>query len=224
MPETCIRVLVVAGSADGRRRLGEALAAVEGVECVGEAQDVRAARRMVSTGRPHVTLLEYRLIGLRWLAGVHCLRVIVPGLRVIAVAVRAGDGLLHHLAAGRMAGALLWDTAPAEVAAAVRVVALGGIYCSSPVEARLQQLLRVVLLDRLRLTPRERQALELIGQGYDNEDLGAEMHLESQSVRNIVRGVYAKIGVSTRPELFVWLYEHGLAEPEDERAAPVTGI
>ena len=48
------------------------------------------------------------------------------------------------------------------------------------------------------LTEKERQALRLLSQGYNNEEIAAEMHLGRQTVKNYVHEIYEKIGVRDR--------------------------
>jgi len=60
------------------------------------------------------------------------------------------------------------------------------------------------------LTRRERQVLELIATGRQNDAIARELDLSAQTVRNYVATIYSKIGVGSRAEAVVWARERGL--------------
>ena len=60
------------------------------------------------------------------------------------------------------------------------------------------------------LTPRERQVLELVAQGKNNQTIAAELGLAKQTVRNYTTTLYEKMGVRSRAEAIVWARERGL--------------
>lgn len=57
---------------------------------------------------------------------------------------------------------------------------------------------------------RERQVLERIAGGLNNDAIAAELGLAPQTVRNYVATIYDKIGVHTRVEAVVWARERGI--------------
>ncbi len=61
------------------------------------------------------------------------------------------------------------------------------------------------------LTKRERQVLELVCRGLDDDDIAAELTLSRNTVRNHVARIYGKIGVNKRGAAIVWARERGLA-------------
>ena len=72
---------------------------------------------------------------------------------------------------------------------------------------------------RDRLTPKELRIVALIVQGYKNKDIAAELGTTEQVIKNYLRNIYDKIGVSDRLELALFTIHHRiLAE-----AAAATG-
>ena len=66
---------------------------------------------------------------------------------------------------------------------------------------------------RDRLTPRELQIVALISQGCKNKDIAAKLGTKEQVVKNYLRSVYDKTGVSDRLELALFtLHHHVLAD------------
>ena len=73
---------------------------------------------------------------------------------------------------------------------------------------------------RDRLTPKELRIVALIVQGYKNKDIATELGTTEQVIKNYLRNVYDKIGVSDRLELALFTIHHRiLAE-----AAAATGV
>jgi PAS domain S-box-containing protein len=61
------------------------------------------------------------------------------------------------------------------------------------------------------LTAREREVLGLICEGLDDKAIAGRLSLSSNTVRNHVASIYAKIGVNRRAGAIVWARERGLA-------------
>jgi DNA-binding NarL/FixJ family response regulator len=65
-----------------------------------------------------------------------------------------------------------------------------------------------------RLTTRERQVVQLVVAGCSNERIADRLQIRTQTVKNQLSRIYAKVGVSTRVQLAVFALRQGLAEPE----------
>ncbi len=63
------------------------------------------------------------------------------------------------------------------------------------------------------LTRREQGVLELLAQGYGNEQIARELGLSKHTVRNYVATIYSKLEVKSRAEAVVWARERGLIFP-----------
>ncbi len=66
---------------------------------------------------------------------------------------------------------------------------------------------------RDRLTPKELRIVALIVQGYKNKEIATQLGTTEQVIKNYLRNVYDKIGVSDRLELALFtIHHHILAE------------
>jgi pimeloyl-ACP methyl ester carboxylesterase/DNA-binding CsgD family transcriptional regulator len=61
------------------------------------------------------------------------------------------------------------------------------------------------------LTPREREILELLAHGLDNDAIGARLDLSEKTVRNNVTRIFDKLGVPTRAQAIVKARDAGFA-------------
>ncbi len=59
-------------------------------------------------------------------------------------------------------------------------------------------------LSRAGLTKRELEIATLIYQGTNTRDISEEINLSYHTVRNHIKSIYSKLGVSTRSEMLVW--------------------
>ena len=60
------------------------------------------------------------------------------------------------------------------------------------------------------LTPRERELLERIAEGRDNEDIARRLHVSNKTVRNHITRIFAKLGVTTRAQAIVRARDAGM--------------
>ncbi len=65
-------------------------------------------------------------------------------------------------------------------------------------------------LPSVELSKRERQVLEHLANGANNEAIAQELGLSAQTVRNYISTIYSKLGVNSRVEAAVWARERGL--------------
>jgi DNA-binding NarL/FixJ family response regulator len=63
---------------------------------------------------------------------------------------------------------------------------------------------------RDRLTPKEMQIVALIVQGCKNKDIANQLNTKEQVIKNYLRSIYDKIGVSDRLELALFTLHHRL--------------
>jgi len=71
------------------------------------------------------------------------------------------------------------------------------------------------------LTPREREITELIARGVGTAEIAATLHLSTHTVRDYVKAIFEKVGVSSRGELVATLFaeHHAPLHTAPERVA-----
>jgi two-component system nitrate/nitrite response regulator NarL len=60
------------------------------------------------------------------------------------------------------------------------------------------------------LTPREREVIALVGQGYRSRQVAGRLCIAEATVRHHLTSIFAKLGVADRLELVIYAYRHGL--------------
>lgn len=60
------------------------------------------------------------------------------------------------------------------------------------------------------LTPRERQIIHAVARGKGNREIAEELNLSTQTVKNQLSALYAKLNVRSRVQLALYALQNGL--------------
>jgi two-component system, NarL family, response regulator LiaR len=206
-------VLVVDDHTVVREGLRGFLDLQDGIEVVGEAADGDEALAAAERLRPDVVLMDLVMPRLDGVAAMRALRERLPQARVIVLtSFLDDDKLLPALRAGA-AGYLLKNSEPQELARAVRAAQAGEALLDPAVGARVVEALAGAEEEPLdRLTPREREVLQLIGRGFPNKQIARELDVSERTVKTHVGHVLAKLGVADRTQAAVLAVRAGLVD------------
>ncbi|MEU0967935.1 response regulator transcription factor [Streptomyces sp. NPDC005917] len=232
-----VSVLVVNDQSLQRLALRMLLAAEPGLTVAGEATDGDDAIRASAALRPDVVLMDSRLSGADGIETIR--RITRPGRRTTRAPGFPGAGeeasaprVLVLTAADRQAeagaalragagGFLLDDADPAELTAAIRVVAAGDAVITPGLTRALIDAVRqqhtVRPLPRTSglgaLTERERDVLVAVASGWSNAEIAQWLSIAPTTVKTHVSNVLAKIGARARVQAVTFAYESGLIRP-----------
>jgi two-component system, NarL family, response regulator LiaR len=206
-------VLVVDDHTVVREGLRGFLDLQDGIEVVGEAADGDEALAAAERLRPDVVLMDLVMPRLDGVAAMRALRERLPQARVIVLtSFLDDDKLLPALRAGA-AGYLLKNSEPQELARAVRAAQAGEALLDPAVGARVVEALAGAEEEPVdRLTPREREVLQLIGRGFPNKQIARELDVSERTVKTHVGHVLAKLGVADRTQAAVLAVRAGLVD------------
>ncbi|MFF7678934.1 response regulator [Actinacidiphila glaucinigra] len=214
-PQTPIRVFLVDDHEVVRRGVHDLLDAEPDIEVVGEAGTVDHALARGPALRPHVAILDVRLPDGDGIGVCRELRSRMPELACLMLtSFDDDDALLDAIMAGA-AGYVLKQIKGSDLVSAVRTVASGQSMLDPATTARLMNSLRQQ--DEppeprdetlATLTPREREILELIGEGLTNRQIGTRLFLSEKTVKNHISRMLAKLGVERRIQAAVLATQH----------------
>ena len=209
-----IRVLVVDDHAVVREGLRGFLDLQDGIEVVGEAADGNEALEKAARLRPDVVLMDLVMPRLDGVSAMRRLHERLPRARVIVLTSFVDDDKLLPAVRAGAAGYLLKNAEPQELARAVRAAHAGEALFDPVVAARLVEALAGAGAEEPidRLTPRERQVLQLIGRGLPNKQIARELDLSERTVKTHVGHVLAKLGVADRTQAAVVAVRAGLVD------------
>jgi DNA-binding NarL/FixJ family response regulator len=217
-----IRVLLVDDQELVRVGFRMILDAQDDIEVVGEAANGRDALRAVASARPDVVLMDIRM---PVMDGVEATRRLIheegSDARVLVLTTFDGDEHVFEALRAGASGFVLKDVRPADLAAAIRVVAAGEALLAPSVTRRLLDRFAARLpgpsdttSERLReLTERELEVLGLVARGLANRDIADRLSLAEPTVKTHVSRLLGKLEARDRAQLVVVAYETGIVRP-----------
>ena len=212
-----IRVLVADDHALFRAGVRKLLQSFEGVEVVGEAGDGQEALELSGARRPDVLLMDIGMPGLNGVEAAARLTREGPRPRVIILSMHTGEEhVLRAIRAGA-AGYLLKDAKPPELEAAVRAVARGEIYLSPAISRYVVEDVRRGGAERGpldRLTPRQREVLQLIAEGNTTKAIASRLGLSVKTVETHRAQLMERLDVHDVAALVRLAVRLGLVESE----------
>jgi DNA-binding NarL/FixJ family response regulator len=181
-----IKVLLADDHALVRAGLRALLERLHGIEIVGEANDGREAIRMVKEKNPHVVLMDISMPGLNGLEAIERIRIDYPEVNIIILSASANEEFVTQALRSGASGYMLKGASPSELEVAVKAVMNGETYLSPVVSKQVirDYLGRVTHRSDLfeLLTHRQREILQLIGEGNSTKDIARILNLSAKTV------------------------------------------
>jgi DNA-binding NarL/FixJ family response regulator len=186
---------------------------------VGEASTGAEAVELARRERPDVVLMDIRMPRMD---GIEATRRITSGpetsaVRVLILTTFDLDEYVFTALRAGASGFLLKDSPPADLLAAIRVVAAGDALLAPGITRRLiEEFTRrpepvarpATALEEL--TERERQVLTLIGLGLSNTEIAGSLHVSLSTAKTHVGRLLMKLGARDRAQLVIAAYGSGL--------------
>jgi RNA polymerase sigma factor (sigma-70 family) len=198
---------------DGLRAILEAQG---DIAVIGEAADGRETVRQVAQLRPDVVLMDIAMPALNGIEATEQLRANCPSTQVVILSVHATKEHIFRALQAGATGYLLKEVAGQEVVEAVRAVHAGRRYLG-------QQIAESVIDDYVRqrqateapsplerLSPREREVMQLVVEGKSSAEIAEILCLSSKTVETYRSRLMQKLGVHDLPSLVKFAIQHGL--------------
>jgi two-component system, NarL family, response regulator LiaR len=206
-----IRVLLVDDHQVVRQGLRAFLQLQPDVEVVGEAAGGEAAVAAASAGRPDVVLMDLLMPEGDGVVAIRALGEAAPGARVVVLSSFADDERIFAAMQAGAAGYLLKDVDPDALAEAVREVHRGRPVLHPDVAARLMRRVADPAVQATELlTPREREVLRLVVEGFANKQIARRLLITEKTVKTHVSSILQKLGVADRTAAAVLAIRQGL--------------
>ena len=140
-----------------------------------------------------------------------------PGTKVIVMdLIPMSEDIVQFVNAG-VSGFVLKDATFDEFVATIRSVAAGGkVLPSGMTESLFSQIAKAAdaqgheqVLEDVRMTRREREVIDLIGQGLSNKEIAQRLNIAAHTVKSHVRNVMEKLALHTRLQIAAYSRRDG---------------
>jgi DNA-binding NarL/FixJ family response regulator len=211
-----VRVAIADDQAMVRAGFAALLGADPGIEIVGEAADGLEILEVARRTRPDVVLMDVRMPRLDGIAAARQLLADDDPPRILMLTTFDIDEYVYDAIRAGASGFLLKDALPAELVAAVHVVAGGDALLAPSVTRRMIEHFvnsadtRTTPPSLEALTEREREVLVLVAAGRSNREIAADLVIAEQTVKTHVSRIFGKLGLRDRAQAVVIAYESGL--------------
>jgi DNA-binding NarL/FixJ family response regulator len=189
-----IRIVIVEDHALVRASLRAVVEKFSGMQVVAEAADGREALRVVAEHYPTVVLMDVAMPQLNGLEALSRMTKEFPTVRVVMVSVLTDAEIIGHALQSGAAGYVVKDASPNELELAIRTVACGETYLSAQVTetivtesfhaspAKPTRGKATTRSPRARLTPRQREILQLVTEGHSSKGIAEILNMKVKTV------------------------------------------
>ena len=204
-----ITVSIVEDSEQLRTTLARMIGRAEGFQHLGDYGTAEEALDAIPKNPPNVVLMDINLPGMNGVECVRKLKQLTPGTQVVMLtAYEDTENIFNSLAAGA-SGYLLKRSKSTEILEAIRDVQNGGSPMTTHIARKVVQSFQasaaatapaVAAEPAEELSPREREVLDLLSQGFMYKEISDKLGISFETVRTYIRRIYEKLHVRTRTE------------------------
>ena len=185
-----------------------------GMEVVGVAHDGRRGVHLARERTPDVVILDVAMPDLNGIEAARQLLEQQPQLRIVALSMHSDRRYVTGMLEAGARGYLLKDCAAEELADAIRTVVGGRVYLSPSVSGQVVEALRQRHPEEVgpaaKLTPREREVLQLLAEGHTARVIAQRLHLSVKTVETHRRQLMEKLDLHTVADLTRYAIREGI--------------
>jgi two-component system nitrate/nitrite response regulator NarL len=212
-----IRVLMADDHVIFRTGLRKLLETEADIQIVGEASNGNVCVDMLTKLKPDILLLDLRMPDKGGLAVLE--EINFDSLTTHVIVLTAGEDDRDAVRAMRLGarGFVLKQSASDLLVNSIHRIHDGEIWLDNGVTADVMRAFAKESNgspqeDKPLLSDREKQAIQLVAQGFSNREVGQKLFISEQTVKNHLRNIFDKLGVSDRLELALYAIHHRLIE------------
>jgi NarL family two-component system response regulator LiaR len=218
MTQNPIRLLIVDDQGIVRKGIRALLAEVDGMNVVGEAGDGMEAVKQAEVLQPDVILMDLVMPGMDGIEATRQIMASQPKARILVLTSFTGDDKVFPAIKAGALGYLLKDSEPEEL-----ITAIKNIYRGQPF---LHPSIARKVLEELShptgspptpepLTERELEVLQLVAQGFSNQEIADRLVIGDATVRTHIGNILSKLHVANRVQAALYALRKGLSSLDD---------
>ena len=176
-----------------------------GINVVGEAGTIKEALAMAKELQPDITLLDIRLPDGSGLDAAADILRVAPKCRILILTSFTNDELVYNAVIAGVHGYLMKELDPSGLIKAIRDTAAGRSVLTPDVTSRVLRMIRSggnsdATGELALLSAQERKVLALVAEGFTNKEVGQQLNLSENTVKNYLVSVFGKLKVKRRSQ------------------------
>jgi two-component system response regulator NreC len=209
-----IRMLIADDHTIVRSGLRLLLEAEPDIQVVSEAVNGKEALAMVEKLHPDVVLMDIAMPDMDGFEATRQIKSRWPDIQVLVLTMHRQDEYFFEMLKAGASGYILKGAETDELLHAVRVVSQGEVYLHSIMARRLVQdylgRLGSGLNSSPTLSPREKEILNLLAEGYSNKEIAEKLVISPSTVHTHTNNIMGKLELNSRHELIQYARQRGL--------------
>jgi two-component system nitrate/nitrite response regulator NarL len=212
-----IKLLIADDHAIFRDGLRKLLDSEEEITIVGEARNGAECIKMLGKLKPDILLLDLRMPDTDGFAVLEQANFDTIPTRVIVLTAAEDDRDVVRAMRLGARGVLLKESAIDLLVKSIYRVHAGEIWLDSHMTAEVINTFSASSKSGSRsekrlLSDREMEIVQLVAQGFHNKEIGKELFISENTVKNHLHNIFDKIGVSDRLEMMLYAIHHRLID------------
>lgn len=197
------KIAIVEDNRTIRESLAEFVQTDPEMSCICACSTAEEALKVLPKHQPNIVLMDIQLPNL---SGIECcaqLKRLLPSVQIIMVTVYEDTERIFKALRAGACGYLLKRCTPEELVSAIREVQQGGAPMSREIARKVIFSFQEPLVASEEvedLSPREREILKLLAEGFSNKEIASRMGVTDGTVRWHLLHVYHKLHVRSRTE------------------------
>lgn len=186
------------------------------MQVVGEADNGLMAVEMTRKLRPNVVVMDVSMPVLNGIEATRQIKSELPDIKVLALSVHAEKEFVLDTIKAGVSGYMLKECVFDDLVHAIKVIVTGQAYLSPKIASIILNgivkdgVLKVVASNRVILTLREDQVLQLLTKGESAKQIALELGLNTKSVEAIRRHIMEKTKIDNLVDLTKYAIREGL--------------
>jgi len=202
-----------------RYGLGHSIQQQDDMEVVGQAQDGLQVIELVRKQSPDVVLMDIEMPTMNGIEATREIGQDFPSVRIIALSMHSTKKFVREMFKAGASGYLLKDCEFDELKLAVQTVMAGKTYLSPSVTNVVVDNYIISSEPRVpsvfvKLTPREREVLQLTAEGHTTKQTGLKLHISPKTVESHRLRIMDKLQLDNVARLTKYAIQEGLTSAQ----------
>ncbi|MBZ0310304.1 MAG: response regulator transcription factor [Anaerolineae bacterium] len=192
---------------------------LDGFEVIGEADDGQQALEMTLKLKPDIVVMDIAMPRLNGLDAAERILRDCPGVKIAILSMYSTEQYVKRALQVGVSAYLLKKSAVAELQLAFQAMLRGERYLSPPIADMVVNELLSPRVDTSggteSLTTREREIMQMIAEGYANQDIADHLSLSVHTVRTHRGNLMQKLNLHNQADIVRYAIQTGLIQPPE---------